>query len=753
MKGFRTTFVGMFEHQSPDAPDISSIEIPLIQRDYAQGRPDEHAAEVREMFVDTLHAAVTDGPSVGLDFVYGEARDGKFEPLDGQQRLTTLFLLHWYLASRAGRLDLDQAWLKFSYVIRPSARRFCEQLVASDLPVDLNGPPSAWITDQGWYLHMWRFDPTVGAMLVMIDAIAQRFAGTDAQTAWSALLDEDEPAVWFQLLPVSDMGATDELYIKMNSRGKPLTHFEAFKAHLGHVIEHTGRSDAFGARIDGQWTNLLWPYRGGDDIVDDEFMRYFDFLLEICEWREGRVRTDSQTRLERRAEALLGPDNPRHAEHLQFIFDAFDRLPTDSEVGELFLSLFSTTPSPDQVRLFGAATDPNLFLACCRRYGEMRGKTRAFSLTDTQLLYAVLVHLIDGTEDVVHRLRVLRNVNEASEFELRVQNMPTFVIQVSDFMRTGDLSTLATYNQNQVGDEQRKQEFLVAHPDLGPAIAGLEDHPILRGTLASFSLDEHFNARSSTFDDVFGPARWPTLTGALIATGEYQRDQAKSDLHLFGSPTTESVWRSLLVDRGDRVSLAKTGAVVEDLLDELSERGDDMEQGMEAVIASFVANRLDSERLDWRYYLAKYPWMREGRSGIYYGADQVLGYEMTMLRKGVQRSYYRDPYLYAMWRQANSPSEVDDPWFSGYSTTPRWMELSRSGSGIRSIAEGIAFYFGEHHDHAAAEIRASGDWVDRGDEGWLLRIPQRSVGEHLVDTQDRVVIGASLLERLIAAGL
>jgi hypothetical protein len=57
---------------------------------------------------------------------------------------------------------------------------------------------------------------------------------------------------------------------------------------------------------------------------------------------------------------------------------------------------------------------------------------------------------------------------------------------------------------------------------------------------------------------------------------------------------------------------------------------------------------------------------------------------MTMLDKTVQRSYSRDPYLYAIWREAGSPAEVKDPWFYGYSTTPRWMQLTRSGIGLRS---------------------------------------------------------------------
>ena len=89
------------------------------------------------------------------------------------------------------------------------------------------------------------------------------------------------------------MGSAEDLYIKMNSRGKPLTEFETFKARLGQTIAHTGRADEFGHKIDGAWADLLWPYRGDNDIVDDEFMRYFDFVLEICEWREDRIRSDA----------------------------------------------------------------------------------------------------------------------------------------------------------------------------------------------------------------------------------------------------------------------------------------------------------------------------------------------------------------------------------------------------------------------------------------------------------------------------
>ena len=117
------------------------IEVPLIQRDYAQGR--EAQKDVRNEFLGALHAALAPPACdaalpLNLDFVYGSMEDGttpRFLPLDGQQRLTTLFLLHWYLAWRDGRLAEFKATLwdgkhsRFTYKVRPSSTEFFDELV------------------------------------------------------------------------------------------------------------------------------------------------------------------------------------------------------------------------------------------------------------------------------------------------------------------------------------------------------------------------------------------------------------------------------------------------------------------------------------------------------------------------------------------------------------------------------------------------------------------------------------------------
>jgi uncharacterized protein with ParB-like and HNH nuclease domain len=73
----------------------NSIKIPKIQRDYAQGRcPSLEIKRIRDSFLSALYdSLVKENKPIILDFIYGDIKDGSLTPLDGQQRLTTLYLL------------------------------------------------------------------------------------------------------------------------------------------------------------------------------------------------------------------------------------------------------------------------------------------------------------------------------------------------------------------------------------------------------------------------------------------------------------------------------------------------------------------------------------------------------------------------------------------------------------------------------------------------------------------------------------
>ena len=286
------SFMDIFETTFSDGDEtvkLQKIIIPIIQRDYAQGRRDPDIDRVRSRFLNSLYEAVSNEP-ITLDFVYGDIdANGVMTPLDGQQRLTTLFLLHWYAAKKAS-ISYDKCGFlsNFGYETRYSARYFCKELTAftPSFTVKL----SAEIVDQAWFPLEWQKDPTISSMLVMLDAIDRKFK--NVCDLWDKL---ENGAITFYFLPIKDMGLTDELYIKMNSRGKPLTRFEHFKAELERCIRSVDESlsKRIMRKIDRDWTDMLWQYRDSgsgnadDAITDDEFLKYFRFICDVICYQGG----------------------------------------------------------------------------------------------------------------------------------------------------------------------------------------------------------------------------------------------------------------------------------------------------------------------------------------------------------------------------------------------------------------------------------------------------------------------------------
>jgi hypothetical protein len=275
------------------------IQIPKIQRDFAQGRPAE--STIRELFlmvIDVTLRKPVDDPTLplNLDFIYGSVEgqdETRFLPLDGQQRLTTLFLLHWYLAWRDERwadfedMFLDGKHSRFTYDVRPSSKEFFDQLVCyrpALHPEDITEerqPITALITDQPWYFRSWRLDPTIQSVLHMLDAIHKKFSSSNG--LFERLIDESHPAITFQLLPLKDFGLSDDLYIKMNARGKPLTPFETFKARYEEILKNQLKGTTFplsdhqvnvgdyvASRIDTAWADLFWKHRNPNSHQYDE---------------------------------------------------------------------------------------------------------------------------------------------------------------------------------------------------------------------------------------------------------------------------------------------------------------------------------------------------------------------------------------------------------------------------------------------------------------------------------------------------
>lgn len=312
----------------------NTLEIPIIQRDYAQGRLGKE--NLRKNFLADLKNALDSGGAMKLDFVYGSIENGRLNPLDGQQRLTTLWLLHWYIALRAGKLNEENCsdFRKFTYETRISSREFCQNLCIPKNFESFDGSNIVgFITKQTWFYSAWKQDPTIQSMLRMlggtriankkgediVDGLEELFSCPSNcdidgdkcaltrlfESYWEKLTEEALCPIVFYHLPLKDFGLSDDLYIKMNARGKQLTDFENFKADLiGYITKQAednpesewkdllDAKNGIPIKLDTDWTDIFWKNKSKESNIDEIYFAFINryFLQElICAKKEDKT--------------------------------------------------------------------------------------------------------------------------------------------------------------------------------------------------------------------------------------------------------------------------------------------------------------------------------------------------------------------------------------------------------------------------------------------------------------------------------
>jgi hypothetical protein len=605
----------------------------------------------------------------------------------------------------------------------------------------------------------------------MLDAIDDEFGDVDAHQAWERLTNAESPAISFHLLPLPDMGSAEDLYVKMNSRGKPLTDFENFKARFEAVIDWSPDESAeFARKADTDWADVLWRFRGDDDLVDDEFLRYFDFVTEVCEWSDDQLGSGAgtATRLQR-ASRVFGETNPRRGDHLAFLLTAFN-VWEGLDVASMFADLFNSSSADDRLPLFFRDPNVNLFEAACRNYGDTGGGgNRTFTFGQTLLLYAVVLHLAGETDDFQARLRTLRNLIEGSPYEMRAERMPRLVADTRELIKHGTLPEPGnTFAVAQISDESDKRAFLVEHPYLAGTLRELEDHFLLKGSTTAFTLDaQALGHRWATFDKLMAdPSLWWDVTGALLTFGEYQWPRQRngtltdSESFQFGTWDREyrDSWREVLVGR-TRTDAANTATVLGEFLDAVAGSSSPLDATLQQMQADWLHECEAAASYDWRYYAVKYRGMRAGASGLYYAHGRRMGFSLTNLPGGkkYRNAYYHDPYLLTIYREMGEPDEVQRPSFSGYEWDARWLRLTGSGVGVRCVPAGYELSGPtsvKHTDAFKASASSLGAVEINGEEPTaLVKVGKASDDETGPDSQDRIQFGVLLVRALLEAGL
>jgi len=445
------------------------ITIPTLQRDYIYGAGTDKTEEVLCNMLATFQNSIDNNREETLDFVYGsDSKEGEFMPLDGQQRLTTLFLLHFYAALISDdSTEADFAKLGgFSYATRNCTVAFCKNLLVRDhkqlsrVVIESLDNPSAisrYLEEQNDFRGSFYTDPSVMSMMVVLDRIHQTFAGYKGM--WK-ILTSDECPINFYILDFGRFDLSDDLYNKMNSRGKPLTAFEIFKAKMHKQILGLmpKMAELIAIKLDTDWMQLVWDILNRTKElkkVDPAYMCILRNVFRIFDYIAGY---ESQ-----RFEALTD-------ECLEVNMMSTSRICAMKEVFDVFNLHRDRVPDSLNKEL------SELLETAAKRDLVYR---------DILLIYAFFVGIRQSLtlEEMNFRLRHIVNLRNNSQDQIREDNMNNLLRETKWVMQGKIQKNWSKgYNQTQWEEEQEKD----AHREEWSKLFVYEDIKEISGCLNAF---------------------------------------------------------------------------------------------------------------------------------------------------------------------------------------------------------------------------------------------------------------------------
>jgi hypothetical protein len=705
--------------------DKYSVVIPQLQRDYAQGR--DEAKELRERFLSQiLRVLRREEERLNLDFVYGYDKALSpnhhpiFYPLDGQQRLTTLWLLHWYLLPSESLAEEREWLLRFSYHTRSSSTRFC-QLLVEHAVVDDSRLDVAAIKDQPWYRQSYNADATIAAMLGTLRTIEKLVASEERATLWERLCYQR--ALTFDVIDIKgeEFRLTDELYIKMNARGKQLTSFECYKADLTQALrklDSLGKpwsykkgqlsyADYFAFKVDNEWLDLF--YNGEIDGLDERMYGFIQNIAKLCFFLDpenAKKNVDAFTYSDS-IDVFLKPDNARR---LISILDLFERIQAKQPLRDFFAMLTPSIRFLEEGGKDASASVKDLFRESCDKNASVN-----LVLLLALSHYMEKYQLVEATEELQDYLRVVRNLlweeRQLDEMHyrsnVRINSLLTYWGWIEPLASRKQVLD-AVKSSGEVFSKKKKLhqrvDFILRYPELKPLIGELEDHPLLAGQLGIFDLDQdanEFKRQAEAFKQIFDPAFCARgdadqlIIRALVASG-YPGVQGKNvwrgyrDTWFFGG---NSRWSTVLSikEYDQQYDQPKQRIAIRQLLSQFAGGTGGTTERLQRILDAYLEGE-DAKQRGWRYYFVKYPEFYSGDTNFFAwdNREETADAYVDSLKSFSSNpliGYHANAYVQVVWRLVGGGDTHCRPeWVQGAKDSR--LHLLRSGIYIGHTPEG-----------------------------------------------------------------
>lgn len=285
------------------------IVIPDLQRDYCWGdkawnKDANNYTELVSSFLDSLISAFNEKPNdkLTLGLIYGyESPHFTIQLCDGQQRLTTLFLLLGMINRTTGNNTFknilisdkelaDDREPNLLYAIRESTLYFlsdlvCEFFLRNDTSVED-------IINKDWYFREYDLDASIQSMLAALKTIDNKLVHIDSIKFGEFIINN------LQIL-YYDMGHRtrgEETFVVINTTGEPLTATENLKPILiGNITDHQQRriaAEKWEDREEWFWKNKRADEQTSDEALKDFFIWYWQIRLrQEKSWKDKKSYT------------------------------------------------------------------------------------------------------------------------------------------------------------------------------------------------------------------------------------------------------------------------------------------------------------------------------------------------------------------------------------------------------------------------------------------------------------------------------
>ena len=600
------------------------IVIPLIQRDYAQGRKDLRTTEVRKQLLIDINSALINSevPTLDLNFIYGKSHNGNFIPLDGQQRLTTVFLVYLFAFRDSDSCDFLS---NFSYETRDSSKQFFTSLFEYRKSIfQLEEKPSEIIKDAAWFADSWILDPTIQGALVTLDGITDFF---DFQYNYSEVLTlETNYRVAFNFLDIEDLGSEDELYIKLNSRGRPLTDFENFKARfISRVHElDTKLANDIALKLDTKWTDTIWRF--DKNRFDINFLNLFEIALI------NNLDSLDYSQRENWTTNILFEDIK--LEHIELIARVLDFLTENenSKVSQVLEKAITSKSIKDRVYFHFIS----LYLFHSGTVLDDKFKS----------WYRIFRNLTDNSE-----------INSQERYERAIRGINEQINHLSDLIYyLSQNNKITGFSIEQVNEEIEKAKLIIEDPTQSEVIFNAENHVYFGGQIRSSFYFEDSDSTTDKYSKI--SSYWDKISAMFEATKPKEGILLRTALLSFGDYTLYVEGnKTLCQDDPNETSrqpslkrlFSSKNQYVKKILDSI-----DINKPLELEYKRIIKENINSiDEQDWRYIFILYyklMFSKMNRSHYRLKAPNVSGRpdEMLLIPNKNSRGRNTDIHLLAL---------------------------------------------------------------------------------------------------------